>query len=153
MRFNGLYLISNEDRTWFKLYLKEPRVCLATGHCLDAIKGSVIKLVLKYKTELKLRQALDNMTESIQVSNTQMKAIEQEYNKSPNWEEELYLAIKEGLHLVKKDNPVLKNKAKFKRSEGNFKIENPQIQSTSRVSATRVKNVKPINKLKLLRNR
>lgn len=107
---NVFYIISNEEKTWFKLLIRKTHFCISCGEKLDRIITVLKRYVKKYKTEQKLMKVLSELEGGGIVQPKQFEYMEQVYLISGKIYEDLVYntvqeALKENREEVKKNNP------------------------------------------------
>jgi hypothetical protein len=137
--FDELYLIEDKKNKRWYLRTDSTFACLSCADSLDHMKENVVKLIKKYKTDLRLEGALRDTEGGGKI----MSSIEQEYQREifrkegHKHKDLLHELVKGALEEVKNDTPL-------KRSKKLFKKVNIEVSAPLNVAKQEILDTKPL---------
>jgi len=113
--FEGLYVLELPNDTW-QLRILDSHFCISSVGSEDRIYQCIKNMVIKYRSEMRLLNALHNMDGGYRLSEIEMERVTKLHKKFGHVHEDLVRrAVREANEEIKMDSQVIRTSKKFKK--------------------------------------
>jgi len=114
--FDGLYLLYDEKQDRWQVRLEDTFYCVSCVQGKDGVVQCIKNLVKKYRTELRLREKLEDTETKGRVGRIEsVRQAKLFKDQGHLYRDIVKSAVKEALEEIKMDTTVIKNSKKFKK--------------------------------------
>ena len=127
--FDGLYLLYDEEKDRWQLRLEDSYYCVSVVQGQEDIEKCIKDLVKKYKTEVRLRRALEETDSRGRLGKIEFARQEDLFKKQGHLYRDIVRGVvREAMTDIKKDSPVLKNRKRFNKVDILKEEESPSAR-------------------------